>query len=73
MPEPEEHPGEAIVLAAETLGRNILEALLEEVKQHVSWETMQAVQQQVVIDHRGNILGSTGPKIYTITPNVINT
>lgn len=50
MPEPTDNPGEAIVLAADSLGHDILEALLAEVKQHVGWDTLPVAQQHMIIE-----------------------
>lgn len=50
MPEPEDKPGEAVVLAADSLGHDILEALLGEVKQHLAWDTLPVAQQHLIIE-----------------------
>lgn len=52
MPEPQEDrdPVEVVQLTAETLGRDILQAMLDEIKLHVSWNGMPAAAQHQMIE-----------------------
>lgn len=52
MPEPQEDrdPVEVVQLTAETLGRDILQAMLDEIKLHVSWNGMPAAAQDQLIE-----------------------
>lgn len=52
MPEPQDDrdPVEVVQLTAETLGRDILQAMLDEIKLHVSWTGMPAAAQHQMIE-----------------------
>lgn len=52
MPEPQDDrdPVEIVQLTAETLGRDILQAMLDEIKLHVSWNGMPAAAQHQMIE-----------------------
>lgn len=50
MPEPQNDPVEVVQLTAETLGRDILQAMLDEIKLHVSWAGMPAAAQHQMIE-----------------------
>lgn len=50
MTEPADDPVEAVSLTAEALGHDLLQALLDEVKLHIGWQSLSSAQQHEIIE-----------------------